>query len=173
MDAEGIAEFLAVARSGSFTAAARSLGVSVPHVSRQVRRFEARLGIKVFHRSTRSVRLTEAGDRLQRDCEKIALELDQALDDLSLEADAGEGIVEPDLEIATDLALLEDEIAPIDDDITLIRCGGHFPGSTVLHWAKGADGKGVLLTGDTIMVVSDRRYVTFMYSYPNCQRTNN
>ncbi len=51
--------------------------------------------------------------------------------------------------------------------ITLIRCGGHFPGSSVLHWAAGADGKGVLLTGDTIMVVADPRWVTFMYSYPN------
>ena len=53
------------------------------------------------------------------------------------------------------------------DGITLIRCGGHFPGSTVLHWAAGAENRGVLLTGDTIMVVTDRRWVTFMYSYPN------
>jgi glyoxylase-like metal-dependent hydrolase (beta-lactamase superfamily II) len=52
-------------------------------------------------------------------------------------------------------------------DITLIRCGGHFPGSTVLHWPAGADGKGALMTGDTIMVVADTRWVTFMYSYPN------
>jgi glyoxylase-like metal-dependent hydrolase (beta-lactamase superfamily II) len=51
--------------------------------------------------------------------------------------------------------------------ITLIRCGGHFPGSTVLHWAHGAEGRGALLAADTIMVVSDRRYVSFMYSYPN------
>src|SRR5205085_1867631 len=47
------------------------------------------------------------------------------------------------------------------------RCGGHFDGSDVLHWANGADGRGVLLAGDTIQVVSDRRYVSFMYSYPN------
>ncbi len=53
------------------------------------------------------------------------------------------------------------------DGITLVRCGGHFPGSTVLHWAAGAAGKGVLLTGDTIHVVADRRFATFMYSYPN------
>ena len=52
-------------------------------------------------------------------------------------------------------------------DVTLIRCGGHFPGSTVLHWAAGADGKGVLMTGDTIYVVADPRWATFMYSYPN------
>jgi len=53
------------------------------------------------------------------------------------------------------------------DDLTLIRCGGHFPGSDVLHWRTGADGRGVLISGDTIQVVSDRRYVSFMYSYPN------
>jgi glyoxylase-like metal-dependent hydrolase (beta-lactamase superfamily II) len=51
--------------------------------------------------------------------------------------------------------------------VTLICCGGHFPGSTVLHWADGADGQGALFTGDTITVVADRRWVSFMYSYPN------
>lgn len=51
--------------------------------------------------------------------------------------------------------------------LTLIRCGGHYAGGQVLHWAAGADGAGVLLTGDVIQVVSDRRYVSFMYSYPN------
>ncbi len=51
--------------------------------------------------------------------------------------------------------------------LTLIRCGGHFLGSSVLHWPAGAGGKGALLTGDTIMVVPDRRWVSFMYSYPN------
>jgi glyoxylase-like metal-dependent hydrolase (beta-lactamase superfamily II) len=52
-------------------------------------------------------------------------------------------------------------------EMTLINCGGHFAGSTVLHWSVGAQGQGALLTGDTIFVVADRRYVTFMYSYPN------
>ena len=50
---------------------------------------------------------------------------------------------------------------------TLIRTGGHFAGSAVLHWAGGAEGRGVLLTGDTIQVVADKRWVGFMYSYPN------
>jgi hypothetical protein len=48
-----------------------------------------------------------------------------------------------------------------------VRCGGHFEGASVLHWRDGADGQGVLLTGDTIYIVSDARYVSFMYSYPN------
>lgn len=51
--------------------------------------------------------------------------------------------------------------------LTAIRCGGHFAGSSVLHWPDGAGGLGVLLTGDTITVVADRRWVSFMYSYPN------
>ena len=58
------------------------------------------------------------------------------------------------------------ETRALNPEVTLVRCGGHFPGSTVLHWL-GADGQGVLLTGDTIQVVQDRRYVSFMYSYPN------
>ena len=53
------------------------------------------------------------------------------------------------------------------DDLTLINGGGHFEGGTVLHWPAGASGKGALLTGDIITVVEDRRYVSFMRSYPN------
>lgn len=61
----------------------------------------------------------------------------------------------------------EGEAHALGEGITLIRGGGHFEGSTVLHWAHGAEGRGVLLTGDTITVVPDRRYVSFMRSYPN------
>ena len=59
------------------------------------------------------------------------------------------------------------ETHALADGVTLIRCGGHYEGGQVLHWANGADGKGALLTGDIINVVSDRRYVSFMYSFPN------
>jgi glyoxylase-like metal-dependent hydrolase (beta-lactamase superfamily II) len=55
----------------------------------------------------------------------------------------------------------------IAEGITLVRTGGHFPGSTVLHWAAGAGGRGVLLTADSLMVVPDTRWVSFMYSFPN------
>ena len=53
------------------------------------------------------------------------------------------------------------------DGLTLINCGEHFEGGAVLHWPAGANGKGALLTGDIIQVVQDRRYVSFMRSYPN------
>ena len=61
----------------------------------------------------------------------------------------------------------EEATFPLWDDLTLINCGGHFEGGTVLHWPAGANGKGALLTGDIIQVVQDRRYVSFMRSYPN------
>lgn len=61
----------------------------------------------------------------------------------------------------------EGETKPLWDGLTLIRGGGHYEGGTIAHWAAGAGGKGVLLTGDIIQVVSDRRYVSFMRSYPN------
>lgn len=50
---------------------------------------------------------------------------------------------------------------------TLIRCGGHFEGGTVLHQEPVADQPGVLYTGDIIQVCADHRYVSFMRSYPN------
>ncbi len=58
-------------------------------------------------------------------------------------------------------------IKTIGEGLTMIRCGGHFPGSTVLHWQGGAGGKGALLSGDTVTVAFDRKFVSFMYSYPN------
>jgi glyoxylase-like metal-dependent hydrolase (beta-lactamase superfamily II) len=51
--------------------------------------------------------------------------------------------------------------------VTLVQCGGHFDGSAVLHWSDGAEGRGALLVGDTITVVPDVRFVSFMRSYPN------
>lgn len=56
---------------------------------------------------------------------------------------------------------------PLWDDLTLINCGGHFNGGTVLHWPAGPNGKAALLTSDILTVVQDRRYVSFMRSYPN------
>ena len=53
------------------------------------------------------------------------------------------------------------------DGVTLIRCGGHFAGGTVLHWAQGGEGRGTLLSGDIVQVIPDRKFVSFMRSYPN------
>jgi hypothetical protein len=62
--------------------------------------------------------------------------------------------------------LFDDTIEPVAG-LTMARIGGHFDGAAVLHWPHGADGRGALLTGDTITVVQDRDWVSFMWSYPN------
>ena len=51
--------------------------------------------------------------------------------------------------------------------VTLSQPGGHFPGSTVVHWSAGAEGRGVLLSSDTVFANPDRASVAFMRSYPN------
>jgi len=51
--------------------------------------------------------------------------------------------------------------------VTLIRGGGHFTGSSMLHWAGGASGRGIVCCSDTAYVAADRAHVTFMRSYPN------
>jgi glyoxylase-like metal-dependent hydrolase (beta-lactamase superfamily II)/DNA-directed RNA polymerase subunit RPC12/RpoP len=55
------------------------------------------------------------------------------------------------------------ETRELGEGLTLVRLGGHFAGGTVLHWAAGY----ALLSGDIVQVVQDRRWVSFMYSYPN------
>jgi glyoxylase-like metal-dependent hydrolase (beta-lactamase superfamily II) len=55
------------------------------------------------------------------------------------------------------------ETLDLGGGMTVVRCGGHFAGASVLHWAE----RGILLTGDTIQVIPDREWVSFMNSYPN------
>mgnify|MGYP003694251051 CR=1 FL=1 len=59
------------------------------------------------------------------------------------------------------------ETRQIGDGLTLINLGVHFAGGQVLHWAGGEGGAGALMSGDIVTVVPDRRWVSFMYSYPN------
>lgn len=80
-----------------------------------------------------------------------------------LHADDQAHVMRPDPAIT----FWEGETLPLFGGLTLIRCGGHFAGAQVLHWPEGAGGRGAMLAGDIIMVAQDRRYVSFMYSYPN------
>lgn len=80
-----------------------------------------------------------------------------------LHAADAEWIMRPDPAIE----LWRGETRALGHGLTLVRCGGHFAGGTVLHWAGGAGGAGALLSGDIVQVIPDRRHVGFMYSYPN------
>ncbi len=74
----GYIEFMAVAETESFTAAAKKLAISTSHVSRQVSRLEKQLGIRLFARTTRRVSLTEAGIEYYKSCKDVLVGLEEA-----------------------------------------------------------------------------------------------
>lgn len=80
---DGLVTFICVARMRGFSAAAIDLGVSPSAVSQAVRQLEARVGVPLFARTTRSVSLTEAGERYLARVEPAVEELATASEELS------------------------------------------------------------------------------------------
>ena len=78
LDLQQLASFLAVVRAGSFVGAAEATGLSKAAVSRHVSELEATLGVRLLHRTTRRLSLTDEGQRFQA----RAAELMEALEDL-------------------------------------------------------------------------------------------
>jgi DNA-binding transcriptional LysR family regulator len=75
---EEMAVFVAVAEEGGFAAASRRLDLSAPTVTRAVAALEAAIGAELFVRTTRYVRLTDAGQRYLDDCRRILRQLEDA-----------------------------------------------------------------------------------------------
>ncbi len=88
-DFEGLAMFAKVAEEGSFAAAARLMGVSVPTVSRAVARLEERLGGRLFNRTSRQLALTEFGISMAARAGEVYRQAEQ------VESDARELSVQP------------------------------------------------------------------------------
>ena len=70
--------FVAVAEAQGFAAAGRRLATSPPAVTRAIAALEGRLGVRLMHRTTRALRLTEAGTRFLADCKRILGEIEEA-----------------------------------------------------------------------------------------------
>ncbi|MCA3932556.1 LysR family transcriptional regulator, partial [Burkholderia sp.] len=73
--------FITIAEQRSFSGAARILGVSPSALSHAIRHLEARLGVRLFNRTTRSVALTEAGEQLLLRVRPAVADLEDALND--------------------------------------------------------------------------------------------
>jgi DNA-binding transcriptional LysR family regulator len=80
MDLNALAIFVLVAQEKSFRAAADRMGVTRSAVSQSIRRLEEAMGIALVQRTTRSVSLTEAGERLYRDVAPALLDMTAAID---------------------------------------------------------------------------------------------
>jgi DNA-binding transcriptional LysR family regulator len=75
---QAMTTFVAVVDSGGFASAARKLNLSPPVVTRAVAELEERLGLRLLTRTTRVVRVTDAGARFAEDCRRILAEIDEA-----------------------------------------------------------------------------------------------
>jgi DNA-binding transcriptional LysR family regulator len=92
-DLQDLSTFVAVVRAGGFREAARASGASASGVSEAVRRLEARLGVRLFNRTTRSVSPTEAGARLFERLVPVLGEIDAALDGVNAFRDRPMGML--------------------------------------------------------------------------------
>ena len=88
-----VSAFRAVANAGSFRGAALDLGLSPSTLSHAVKALEKRLGVRLFHRTTRSVALTEAGERLLGELSPILTALDSTMARASFAAEVPRGTV--------------------------------------------------------------------------------
>jgi len=74
---EGFEELVKVVEVGSFSGAARALGVSKGHVSQRISQLEDRLGVRLLHRTTRKLSLTELGNLYYQRCRQVIEDLDE------------------------------------------------------------------------------------------------
>lgn len=109
LDLQQLHSFLAVVRSGSFVAAADATGLSKAAVSRHVAELEAHLGVRLLHRTTRRLSLTDDGQRFHA----RALELAAALDELEAETASSGGEASGLLRINAPLTFGNLHLAPL------------------------------------------------------------
>jgi DNA-binding transcriptional LysR family regulator len=101
-----LSAFVAVAEQRSFSKAAAQLGISRPSISEMVRSLEERLGVRLLNRTTRSVALTEAGERLLTDAEPILDAIDKAVDHVGALRDKPRGTLRLNMQRAVAVLMI-------------------------------------------------------------------
>ncbi|MFV9615556.1 MAG: LysR family transcriptional regulator [Gammaproteobacteria bacterium] len=90
---DGVAVFVGVINSGSFTAAAQALGHSTSYVSKEITRLEKRLGSRLLNRTTRTISLTDAGRAYFERCNQIVIDAENAERSISQLQDKPRGLL--------------------------------------------------------------------------------
>jgi len=101
----GFAVFVQVAETRSFVAAGRLLGVSASAIGKRVARLEERLGVRLFHRSTRSITLTSEGVMFLERSRRVLAEIEAAEQELTLSTGAPRGRLRVSLPLVSSLML--------------------------------------------------------------------
>lgn len=119
--------FAAVVDSGSFVGAADSLGHSKAAVSRYVNELEARLGVRLLHRTTRRLSLTPEGEVFLRRCRDLLADLDDAEAEITSQNDTARGLLRVNVPVTFGIRRLATLWGPFRDrypevrlDITLV-----------------------------------------------------
>jgi DNA-binding transcriptional LysR family regulator len=105
--------FVAVAEHRSFTKAAAQVGIALPTMSQTIQSFENRIGVRLFNRTTRSVALTEAGDRLLAEVQPILDGVDHALENVNSFRDKPMGTLRLAVDRTTSQILLANDLGPL------------------------------------------------------------
>jgi DNA-binding transcriptional LysR family regulator len=92
-DLNAIATFVAVVNLNSFTLAAERCGISRALVSKQIQQLETSLGVKLLHRTTRKLGLTQEGERFYERCTAVLAQADAAVRDLEDSAPGPHGLI--------------------------------------------------------------------------------
>jgi DNA-binding transcriptional LysR family regulator len=144
--------FLRVARIGNFTVVASHLGQSPAAVTRQINALEARLGVRLLNRSTRSLSLTEAGTRYAEMCERVIEDISRSEAELSVADKEPAGSLKLILPTAFGAQQLGDAIVSFSSKYPDIALSISFGDSLVsaqdfidlrcdvaLHWGAGTE----------------------------------
>jgi DNA-binding transcriptional LysR family regulator len=105
--------FVAVAEHRSFTKAAAQVGIALPTMSQTIQSFEQRLGVRLFNRTTRSVALTEAGDRLLAEVQPILDGVDHAIENVNSFRDKPIGTLRLAVERTASQILVANDLGPL------------------------------------------------------------
>lgn len=114
---DGVSEFVAVAETASFTAAAKRLRLSVAQISRKVASLEARLKVKLLYRTTRKVALTEAGAVYFRHCSHALeglLEAERVVSDL-------QSTPQGKIKLTAPITFGEERVMPLINDFMVLH----------------------------------------------------
>lgn len=116
---KGLQQFVAFAETaklGNFAAASRELGVAPSTLAKAVARLEQGLGVKLFHRTTRQVRLTPDGERLYQRCQRVLAEVEELQADAAGTSGVVSGLLKIDAPIVWGMRKLVPMLARLTRD---------------------------------------------------------
>src|SRR5277367_1218367 len=108
-----LSAFVAVAQHRSFTKAAAQVGIALPTMSQTIRLLEERLGVRLFNRTTRSVALTEAGDRLFAEVQPTLADIEHAIEGVNSFRDKPIGTLRLSIERPAAAILTANRLPPL------------------------------------------------------------